>query len=81
MDTHSEMIERIETILDQARPYLALDKGGVEFVSFDPIIGILELRFTGACAACPLQMMTLRAGIEKLLQNSLTEIKRVEKVI
>ena len=71
---------KLESILDIARQYLAKDGGGVEFVSWDETLGILELRLTGACEDCPLSMLTLRAGIERLIMNSLPEVKRVEKV-
>ncbi|HPS64657.1 MAG TPA: NifU family protein, partial [Ignavibacteria bacterium] len=41
---------------------------------------IVEVRLTGACHGCPMSMMTLRAGIERILMLELPDIKRVESV-
>lgn len=78
--SNESFYNKLESILDIARQFLAKDGGGVEFVNWDEGLGILELRLTGACEDCPLSMLTLRAGIERLIMNSLPEVKRVEKV-
>ncbi len=76
----TELIHRVEELLNKARPYLAIDGGGVEFVDFEEDNGVLVLKLLGNCADCPLSMMTLRAGIERLILNNISEIKRVEKI-
>ncbi len=76
----SESIEaRIERSLDGTRPYLRADGGDVQFVRYRPE-GILEIRWKGTCAICPMSRMTLRAGIERALMKDVPEIKRVESV-
>lgn len=75
-----EFKNKIEFYLEKARPFLAIDGGGVEYVDFEDERGVLILRLTGNCADCPLSMMTLRAGIERLILNNVSEVKRVEKV-
>lgn len=74
------MQERVEAVLEQIRPYLAVDGGGIEFIRFDAEHGILEVRLTGACATCPMSPLTLRAGVEKALMRAIPEIRRVEAV-
>lgn len=75
-----EFRNKIEELLDKARPFLAVDGGGVEYVDYEQDKGVLVLRLTGNCADCPLSMMTLRAGIERLILNNVHEVKRVEKI-
>jgi Fe-S cluster biogenesis protein NfuA len=75
-----DLRHRVEIELDKIRPYLAKDKGGVEYVRFEEETGTLELRMTGNCGICPLALMTLRGGIERFLLISIPEIRRVEKV-
>ena len=69
----------IEESLEQIRPYLAADGGGVQLVRVTEE-GIVEVRLTGSCLACPMSLMTLRAGIERALMLEHEEVKRVEQV-
>lgn len=79
--TNSKDIEKaVNNVLDTIRPYLKKDRGDVEFVRFEEDTSVLELRLLGNCKICPLQMMTLRAGIERFIIAEIPEIKRVEKV-
>jgi Fe-S cluster biogenesis protein NfuA len=71
---------QIEVALEECRPYLAVDEGGIEFVSLDEAAGIVEVRYLGACRTCPMKFMTLRAGIERAIQYYAPEIKRIEEV-
>jgi len=71
--------ERIEESLVQIRPYLNVDGGDVEYVRFREG-GIVEVRWLGTCATCPMSTLTLRAGVERRLLRDIPEIKRVEAV-
>ena len=80
------MIEDIKTAerqiheaLTRVRPYLQEDEGDVELVSVSEA-GIVEVRFLGACATCSLSIMTLRAGIERVILTSVPGVKRIEAV-
>lgn len=42
--------------------------------------GVLEVRWLGTCAICPMSRMTLRAGIERVILNDVPEVKRIEAV-
>jgi Fe-S cluster biogenesis protein NfuA len=75
------MIEdKILETLHSVRPYLQQDGGDVEMVEFNEGTGILKVRLTGACKTCPMSVMTLRAGIERVLRKAIPEIKRIEAV-
>lgn len=71
--------DSIEASLIRIRPYLQVDGGDVELVKVTEE-GIVEVRFTGSCASCPMSMMTLRAGIERALMLDHTGVMRVEQV-
>jgi Fe-S cluster biogenesis protein NfuA len=72
-------IEDVNRVIEKVRPYLHQDGGDVEVVGIRDD-NIVEVRLTGACHGCPMSMMTLRAGIERILMLELPDIKRVESV-
>jgi Fe-S cluster biogenesis protein NfuA len=74
-----ELERRIEQALDLTRPYLRADGGDVLFVRVKPG-GILELRWVGTCAGCPMSQLTLRAGVERAVMKEVPQIVRVEAV-
>ena len=78
--TRDSVIEHIESILIQIRPSLQKDGGDIEFVRYEDEIGVVEVRFLGQCAQCPIQMMTLRAGVERWLLAGIPSLKRIELV-
>lgn len=74
------VIEQIQSILSQIRPSLEKDGGDIEFVGYEDDIGVVEVRFLGQCAQCPMQLMTLRAGVERWLLARIPSLKRIEAV-
>ena len=74
------MEERIEKALDRIRPYLRADGGNVSFKQLRPD-GILEVRWEGTCLVCPMSVLTLRAGVERVIMKEIPEVKRVEAVV
>jgi len=72
------MREKVETVLNQVRPALLADGGNVELV--DVSEGVVTLRLTGACNGCPMAVMTLRHGIERVLKEQVPGVKEVVAV-
>ena len=72
------MKEKVEAVLNQIRPNLAADGGGVELI--DASDGIVKVRLTGACGGCPMASMTLKNGVERVLKEQLPEVKEVVAV-
>jgi Fe-S cluster biogenesis protein NfuA len=70
---------RLQAALDCIRPYLQEDGGDLKVVSMSED-GILEIRWEGTCVICPLSVMTLRAGVERVIMKQCPEIRRVEAV-
>ena len=73
------MNEKIVSTLNTVRPFLQTDGGDVELVDVSDD-GIVRVKLVGACASCPMSIMTLRAGIERALMIAVPEVRRVESV-
>jgi len=77
-EPEQSMRARVERVLDTIRPSVQGDGGDIELV--DVADGIVQIRLAGACVGCMYSMMTLQAGIERMLKQELPEIKAVEAV-
>jgi len=75
MTLKEEVLEAIDTI----RPYLQSDDGDIELIEITED-AIVKVKLTGACAVCPMFLMTLRAGVERALMRQVPSIRRVEAV-
>ncbi|OGZ29772.1 MAG: hypothetical protein A2931_00535 [Candidatus Niyogibacteria bacterium RIFCSPLOWO2_01_FULL_45_48] len=72
------MESRIKEILDkEVRPMLAMHLGDLEFMGFEN--GVVKLRMKGNCQGCPLSIVTLKAGIERILKSKIPEVQSVEE--
>lgn len=72
--------ERIEEVLDSIRPAVRQDGGDIELVEFEEDEGRVRLRLVGACYACPMSMITLKAGVEQRLRMEVPAVRTVEAV-
>lgn len=72
------MEERVAKVLETIRPGLQMDGGDIELVAVED--GVVKVRLVGACAGCPMSMMTLQMGVERTLKREIPEIVRVEAV-
>ena len=73
------MKDKVQEAIDKIRPMLKADGGDVELVEVGAD-GVVKVRLKGACAGCPMSQMTLKNGIEKMLQRDIPEVKSVESV-
>jgi len=74
----SETVAMIKELLDtRIRPAVAEDGGDIAFAGFDPASGTVSLRLQGACSGCPSSAITLKSGIENMLQHYIPEVKQV----
>lgn len=76
-----ETVAMIKELLDtRIRPTVQEDGGDVQFVSFNPETGVVGLKLQGACSTCPSSIVTLKNGIENMIQFYVPEVKCVEEV-
>jgi Fe-S cluster biogenesis protein NfuA len=72
------MQEKVEELLDKIRPVLVKDGGNVELVEVTD--GTVKVKLVGACAGCPMSTITLKNGIERILQQEIPQVKEVVAV-
>lgn len=73
---YSDLDKKIVEILDEyIRPAVEGDGGAIEFDSYQD--GVVKVILKGSCSGCPSSTMTLKSGIESLLNNMLPEVKEV----
>ena len=67
---------KIQQILnDYVRPAVEQDGGAISYKSFNEGVVTVELR--GSCSGCPSSTITLKSGIQNLLQRMVPEVKEV----
>jgi len=71
--------EKVESALTRIRPMLERDGGSIELVEVTDD-GKVKVKLTGACGSCPMSQMTLKMGVERVLRESVPEIKSVDAV-
>jgi len=72
----TETVSKIKKVLEEyVRPAVEMDGGAIEFKSFKQ--GIVTLILQGACSGCPSSTVTLKAGIEGMLQKMVPQVKEV----
>jgi Fe-S cluster biogenesis protein NfuA len=59
---------QIQRALDDYRPNLYMDGGDVEVLRIDTK-GIVHLKMMGACIDCPISLLTMKLGIQRLLKE------------
>lgn len=68
-------LEKLNETLDYIRPAVQADGG--DLVLLDAEDGKVSLQMVGACGGCPLSMMTLKAGIERILTERVPGVREV----
>lgn len=73
------MTERVEKALETLRPFFQKDGGGIELLGVDE--GVVVVRLTGACAACPFAEADIQGMVEQVVREAVPEVKAVEAVL
>ena len=72
----SDVVKRIKELLDNyVRPAVEMDGGAIQFKSYDA--GTVNLMLQGSCSGCPSSMITLKAGIEGMMNRMIPEVQEV----
>jgi Fe-S cluster biogenesis protein NfuA len=64
VSTEEGVLEAIEAI----RPALQSDGGDIVYRGLDED-GVVHVELVGACGSCPVSMMTLKAGVERIIMD------------
>lgn len=74
-----ETVQMIKELLDtRIRPTVQEDGGDIVFMGFEN--GIVKLKMQGSCTGCPSSVVTLKNGIQNMLQFYIPEVLGVEQV-
>jgi Fe-S cluster biogenesis protein NfuA len=71
-DREAGVLEAIDAI----RPALQSDGGDIVFNGIDAD-GAVHVTLVGACGTCPVSMMTLKAGVERIIMDRVPGITEV----
>jgi len=72
----AELVKKIKELIDTyVKPAVEMDGGNIEFKSFKE--GIVTVVLQGSCSGCPSSTVTLKSGIEGMLQRMVPEVKEV----
>ncbi len=70
--------ERVDAALERIRPQILADGGDVWLMNVDD--GIAYVQLVGACGGCSAAIVTLKAGIERVVREDVPEIRAVEQL-
>lgn len=68
-------LDKLQDALDYIRPAVQADGGDLVLLGAED--GKVNLQMVGACGGCPLSMMTLKAGIERILKDRVPGVREV----
>ena len=72
----AELVKKIKDLIDTyVKPAVEMDGGNIEFRSFDA--GKVTVLLQGSCSGCPSSTVTLKSGIEGMLQRMVPEVTEV----
>jgi Fe-S cluster biogenesis protein NfuA len=72
----TETVTKIIEVLDTyVKPAVEVDGGLISFKSFDN--GVVTVEMKGSCSGCPSSTVTLKRGIEGMLQRMVPEVREV----
>ena len=74
---YKDIEKRIIHILEsKVKPAVANDGGDIKFLNYKD--GVVKVKLQGSCSGCPSSTITLKRGVQNLLQHYIPEIKQVE---
>ncbi len=75
----SSLIDRVESAIEEIRPYLIADGGDIKVLSINSQ-NIVNLELLGSCERCPMSPMTLKAGVEEAIKKQVPEINGINAI-
>ena len=73
-DDDDDTVQMIKELLDtRIRPTVMEDGGDLIFINFKD--GVVYLKMQGSCTSCPSSMVTLKNGVQNMLQFYIPEVR------
>jgi len=73
------LMDQINAALDEIRPHLIVDGGNIEVVELTDDME-LRVKWMGNCEFCSMSAMTMKAGVEQAIRQTLPQIKKVTAI-
>jgi Fe-S cluster biogenesis protein NfuA len=77
---HDAFVAELDAALDEMRPYVESHGGVLNFIEWLPDEGRVKLQLAGYCHGCPMSMVTIKLGIERILQDRFPQVMVVEAI-
>ena len=74
----SDLNQRVETALEEIRPFLKSDGGDIALIGIED--ATVKVQLLGACVGCAVNQMTLKQGVELTINKHAPEIQEVVSV-
>ena len=78
--TPDELKTKVETALDEIRPFLQSDGGDITLISIENG-NLVKVRLEGNCVGCSVNQMTLKSGVEMTIKKHAPQIEQVVNLI
>ena len=76
IDNKNQLIQEVDTALEEIRPFLKVDGGDIEVVDITDDM-VVQVKWIGNCEMCNMSAMTMRAGIEEAVKGKIPGIKAI----
>ena len=76
--TTQELTLKVESALEEIRPYLLTDGGNISLVEI--VDNVVKVRLEGACISCSVNQMTLTNGVEATIKRHVPQIEKVIEI-
>ena len=77
---HEAFLAELDGALDEMRPYVESHGGVLNLIEWVPEDGRVRLQLAGNCHGCPMSMVTIKLGIERILQDRFPQVQTVEAI-
>lgn len=77
--TTEELTLNVEKALEEIRPFLNSDGGDIKLIGIEDDKHV-TVRLEGACTACSVNQMTLKAGVETTIKKFAPQIETVKNI-
>jgi len=78
LDDDDEVVAMIKELIEsRIRPAVQEDGGDIRYVSFEEDTGLVTVELAGSCVGCPSSSVTLKQGVENMLQHYIPEVTAV----
>ena len=69
--------EQVKEVVELIRPAVQADGGDIILIGVDEDDGVVNLQLVGACGTCPSSVLTLKAGIERIMMDRVPGVREV----